>query len=549
MAGSVETCRRFPRLVIGFLIMSQLSFSFETPSALLSPDEIYQLSDGGEIMRRLGEDRRLERKPGGFHAKQLGEYVCMWANTSPSGGLIAVGIEDAGSVSGCHQMTQEQINSIEKAAFMFCSEARTESKRVGVTASDGSPSFIILIRVYYREDRVVFDAGSHAYIRIGDEKHKLGLDEIRELQNDKGQLDFEQELSVLEFPDDFDAELLARYLNGLRRVREPLQDHSDVELLEHRHLGKHKNGKFIPNNACVLLFAKSPSGPFPGCKVRFLRVEGEVELSGEQYNVVRDTPIEGPVPTLIEESARVIESQLRNFSRLGGDGTFFKAPEYPRAAWFEALVNACVHRSYGLKNMNIFVKMFDDKLVIESPGGFPPSVTPQNIYGAHHPRNPHLMDAMFYLGFVKEHGEGARRMRDTMTEMMLPQPEFRQTETGTGAATVRVTLRNNVKQRRFWIDTDVAKILGEALAKALSEEERLVLNFVVVNSRINVSQCQRQVKSIARWHAAKRLLMKMVAKGLLDYHKDSPADRSPTYFTLPSPAAPTRSEGKNGKSK
>jgi hypothetical protein len=33
-----------------------------------------------------------------------------------------------------------------------------------------------------------------------------------------------------------------------------------------------------------------------------------------------------------------------------------------------ALVNACVHRSYGLTNMNIFVKMFDDKLVIEIPG-------------------------------------------------------------------------------------------------------------------------------------------------------------------------------------
>jgi ATP-dependent DNA helicase RecG len=59
--------------------------------------------------------------------------------------------------------------------------------------------------------------------------------------------------------------------------------------------------------------------------------------------------------------------------------------------------------------MNVFVKMFDDKLVIESPGGFPPLVTPENIYTSHHPRNPTLMRAMFYLGLVKEHAEGTKR--------------------------------------------------------------------------------------------------------------------------------------------
>lgn len=68
--------------------MEQLSFTFETPSALLAPDEIFQLVDASELLRRLDEDNRLERKPPGFHPRSLGEYVCMWANTAPSGGLI-----------------------------------------------------------------------------------------------------------------------------------------------------------------------------------------------------------------------------------------------------------------------------------------------------------------------------------------------------------------------------------------------------------------------------------------------------------------------------
>ena len=105
----------------------------------------------------------------------------------------------------------------------------------------------------------------------------------------------------------------------------------------------------------------------------------------------------------IHKAEGVLKSQLRTFSRLGEGGKFFTSPEYPEFAWYEAIVNACVHRSYGngMKNMTIFVKMFDDRLVVESPGAFPAFVTPKNIYDMHNPRNPYLMEGMFYMRFVK----------------------------------------------------------------------------------------------------------------------------------------------------
>ncbi len=40
------------------------------------------------------------------------------------------------------------------------------------------------------------------------------------------------------------------------------------------------------------------------------------------------------------------------------------------------------------------------------------------------------MDAMFYLDLVKEHGEGTKRMRDSMSDMNLPVPEFQGTWRG-----------------------------------------------------------------------------------------------------------------------
>jgi ATP-dependent DNA helicase RecG len=513
--------------------MTQLTLTFPKHFALLSPDEIWE-SACAELISSIAEDRRIERKAPGIQVDLLSEYFSMWANTVPEGGLVAVGVENNGKISGCHRISSTRLNELEKAPRRLCPDARIDSKRIEATADDGTASFVLLYRVVYREDRVVRNHKGEAFIRSGDEKHKLAEAEIRELEIDKRQVDIEKEIVPLNYPDDFDGDLVKRFVDGVKKIHQPLQQYRDIEVLQQRRLGVVKGGNFIPNAACALAFARDPVPLFPGCQIRFLRIDGEYEQSGANYNVIKTVPLEGPVPRLLEHTAELLSAQLRDFSRLGDDGVFYGAPEYPYAAWYEALVNACVHRSYGLKNMNIFVKMFDDKLVIESPGGFPPLVTPENIYTMHHPRNPTLMRAMFYMGLVKEHAEGTKRMRDTMKDMKLPAPIFEQTQSGIGNATVRVTLRNQIKQRKVWVDSDVTGLLGEALSRNLSSEEKRVLNFVAEYGKINVTQCHRLIPNLAKWHSAKRLLMKLVDKGLLrQVHKDSVIRDNKAHFVLP----------------
>ncbi|MDX6613229.1 MAG: ATP-dependent helicase RecG [Blastocatellia bacterium] len=521
-------------------MVSQLSLAFPSHYALLSPDEIYETVDEN-LLKQLAEDRRLERKPAGMHGKDLGRWFSMWANTAPEGGLIIVGMEDEGEFSGCHSLSSDRLNKLEKSHYTYVPDARVDSKRIAVTALDGSDSFVVVFRVRYREDKVVQTVSGPSFIRRGDECRELKRDEIRELEIDKRQVDIEKEPVTLVYPDDFDADLIRRFIEGVKKVHQPLQNYDDITVLEQRRLGRISSGLFTPNTACALAFAKDPGQLFPGCQIMFLRVDGEVEKSGDQYNVIKRIPIEGPVPRLLEQAATMLGQQLRDFSRLGDDGIFYSAPEYPYAAWYEALVNACVHRSYGLKTMNVFVKMFDDKLVIESPGGFPPTVTPDNIYVSHVPRNPTLMRAMFYLGLVKEHAEGTKRMRETMQNMNLPDPQFRQTETGIGFSQVWVTLKNHIKQRKVWIDSDVTIALGDALAKNLKPEEKRVLNFVAEHGKINVIQCHRLLPSLAKWHSAKRLLMRLVEKGLLIHVSRGKRDNK-AHFVLP----PAFKGAKNG---
>ena len=303
-----------------------------------------------------------------------------------------------------------------------------------------------------------------------------------------------------------------------------LSVHTEPEILALARLGKRKQSTFIPNTACALLFANDPRMKFPGCLVRILRFDGEAEGTGEKFNAVKDFRIEGNVPSMIIQAAEVLGTQLREFSKLGKDGKFYTAPEYPQPAWYEALVNACVHRSYSLRTMNVFVKMFDDRLEVESPGGFPPLVTPQNIYEVHKPRNPYLMEALLYLDFVKCAHEGTRRMRDTMQEAKLPAPEFRQVDAAT-TPLVRVVLRNDVRQRRAWVDADVTLVVGESVMKSLSEDEKRAINFAAEYGEVSVSDVQRLTKR--SWPSAKRLLSQLVVKKVLEHRVRKDLDRDP----------------------
>jgi ATP-dependent DNA helicase RecG len=157
-----------------------------------------------------------------------------------------------------------------------------------------------------------------------------------------------------------------------------------------------------------------------------------------------------------------------------------------------AVVNACVHRTYsnGLRNADVFIKMFDDRLEVLSPGSFMPFVTPENVYSVVSvPRNPFLMGALKYLDFVKIAREGTRRMKATMDAMGLPAPEFKVSRSA--GTHVTVILRNQIRKRRAWTDANLADQLGTAILGTLSKEELRYLELVVEHGEITVDALQR----------------------------------------------------------
>ena len=319
----------------------------------------------------------------------------------------------------------------------------------------------------------------------------------------------------MNYPDDFRLNQVVRFAAQVRSLREGSPDISDERILESMRLGRIKDGKFIPNNVCALVFAKDARQVFPGAYVHFLRYNGTDERTGREYNVIKDKIIDGTILEIISDTSATLDANLREFTEFKS-GKFFQVAEYPHDAWYEVIVNACVHRSYHAKTRPIFIKMFDDHLVVDSPGGFMPSVTPENLF--HKPRNPFLMFILREFGEVRCISEGTKRIRRELQEAKLPAIKYTADQNG-----VRATLFNDVANRTNSLDSEAYRALGEAVAFSLDVDERRIVNYVIEHARINASDALR-ILSTTYWHTANGKLKRLVQRGILDFiskkHRD-----------------------------
>lgn len=490
--------------------------------ALFKPDQIFE-SEDSEFIARLTEDTRFDRKSGRIDGNGLAICLSAFGNgPAVEGGVVAVGIEKDGRITGCATLSEAKLHDIETAGRDRCPDGRFTTKRVPITNDEGEPDFLILVRIYYVEGRLVSLTNDEAYCRQGDRSRRLTDSEKQEIRISKGERSFELEPSTLNFPDDFRKQDIANFVSKIRREREGSEDVPSEKILQSLRLGKTVSGDFVPNNVCTLMFAEDPLQSFPGAYVHFLRYNGTEAKSGTEYNVIKDRMIQGTVLDVIREAASVLDANLREFTTRK-DGKFYTVPEYPRDAWYEAIVNAVCHRSYHARSSPVFIRMFDDRLTIESPGAFMPSVTPENLF--HKPRNPFLMFVLREYGEVRCISEGTARIFREMHEANLPKPEFHGSENA-----VTVTFRNEIANRTNSLDSEAYKVLGEAISFSLDDDEKKIVNYLVENQRMNVSDALR-ILSTTYWHTAKAKLGRLVDRGILDFHSTKHRDPN-AYYSL-----------------
>ena len=156
--------------------------------------------------------------------------------------------------------------------------------------------------------------------------------------------------------------------------------------------------------SAMLLFGKNPKHFFPRARIRFVRYEGTEARVGARMNVIKDVMFEGRILQVTEKALEFVGSQIKERTYLGADTRFVTEPEYPEFAWKELIINAVAHRDYSIKGTDIQIKMFDDRITVESPGTLPGIVRLNNMRHVHFSRNPKIAQFLHEYEYVQEFG-------------------------------------------------------------------------------------------------------------------------------------------------
>ena len=374
-----------------------------------------------EIITRK-EDQTFDCKSIQIEPKALAVPIVAFANAD--GGVIAIGVSDKNRTLEGVDQHMEKLNELLRVPFDFCNPS------VSVTCSylpcknkDGNENHILLMEIpasmYLHTNQA-----DEAFMRVGDKSRKLSFDERVQLMYDKGERFYEDTAVYGATVDDIDMDAVAEYTRLVGYSKTPL------EYLRENNgfVTTNKQGEEDVSTACILLFGKNPQKFFPRARTRFIRYEGVDEKVGAEMNVIKDVTFEGTILNQVRKTIEFIETQVREHTFLGQHGQFVTRRDYPEFVIQEMTVNSVCHRAYSIKGTEIQIKMFDDRLVFESPGKLPGMVKPTNIRNTHFSRNPKIAAFLKAYHFVKEFGEGFDRICREQEANGANVPSFRTDE-------------------------------------------------------------------------------------------------------------------------
>lgn len=183
-----------------------------------------------------------------------------------------------------------------------------------------------------------------------------------------------------------------------------------------------------PARAAMLLFGKYPQVVSFAAHVRIGRFKDDITILDE--TAIKGTLFE-QLDGVMNRFRQYIQVRYEVPSEAGSREGLEMAQrqeiwEYPLEALREGVINALIHRDYFMLG-NIEIRVYDDQIVISSPGGLPDGVQLDELKQPLHTsiqRNPLLAQAFYFAGLVERWGTGTARMTKVCREHGLPEPDF-----------------------------------------------------------------------------------------------------------------------------
>ena len=294
-----------------------------------------------EYLSNEKEGQYLDRKSARIKPSDIARHIVAFANAN--GGVLAIGIEDNGEITGFNNKDSKSINDFLNVPFSSCKGRLKVEHEIRKVTIDSKQDSILLLFIEPSEDAVIKTSDDKVYLRVGDKSKLLNHEQVTQLEYDKGERIFEDIIVEDSSIDDVDLQLLQQYKEKLGTSL------SYEEILDAR--GLLKKGHLT--NAGILLFAKHPTKFLPNARLRLLKFDGTRFETGQRLNIIKEINYEDAIPKIIQQVKNAITLQLREFQYLDENGVFKVIPEYPEFAWFEGIVNSLTHRNYSIMGDHI----------------------------------------------------------------------------------------------------------------------------------------------------------------------------------------------------
>jgi ATP-dependent DNA helicase RecG len=326
---------------------------------------------------------------------------------------------------------------------------------------------------------IVKSSSGDVFVRVNAGKQKIDTPEkLRRLELDKGIFTFENEWVEVPLPRIENSKSIIHFLINVIPSGEPITYLNNQELI------KQDQAKVCG----VLLFCDEPAVFLPKrSSVKVMRYKTKNDEIGRDFLDGEPITVEGDAYNLIYNSVGVTKEVIEGIKKLGKNG--LESVEYPADALHEVITNAVLHRDYSIV-ADIQIRVFDNRIEIESPGRLPGHVTTTNILDTQSARNPSLVRLInkFPNPPNKDVGEGLNTAFRAMEALRLKPLTIVEKETA-----VLVVIRH----------------------ESLGSPEELVMKYMETNKEITNSVA-RDITGIKSENTMKNVFLRLKSRNMLE---------------------------------
>lgn len=373
-----------------------------------------------DVRRRIdaGEDGRTEFKRGFSDLRGIGRTLCAFANGE--GGLLVLGVDDDTraivGVGANPETVQERLTSL---LHRGCGKPVTA--RCGRQETGGGWVHWIDVHQHQRGYEP-FAHDGRFWIRRGRATVAPSPSELQELLNAFGFVLTEKQVVPSAAVDDIDFGAVRSFMQAQGLDTEQVPQPARADDLRNASVIDVLDGVLRPTLYGLMVFGRDPQA-CPHTLSLFVQCAA---YGGADQGA--DVLSAGEGKGRLEDQVNRAVGWFRSLGRKETYQGLYRRdlPLLPESALREALVNAVIHRDYAITGSQVLLEVFDDRVVVTSPGALPNHMTADQarLGGAPRSRNEMMANAMVVRGLMERRGRGWLTMRHAMRHFNGTEPSL-----------------------------------------------------------------------------------------------------------------------------